>query len=129
MDTLNTVYSGVANASMRALLFSIVLFFAAGGQADEVQIKREQYLATVHKKVARIAPKSRDKREVTVAVDIESSGHLSALRIEKSSGDPAVDESALRAVVAASPFGALPAELRPRITGVQVRFYTDHSAK
>jgi protein TonB len=114
---------------MRALLISIALFLATERQPAEVQIKTEQYLAAVHKKVARIAPKSREKREVTVAVDIESSGHLSALRIEKSSGDPAVDESALRAVVAASPFGALPAELRPRITGVQVRFYTDHSAK
>jgi TonB family protein len=114
---------------MHALLLSIALFFAIGRQPDEIQTKAGQYLASVHKKVSQIAPKSRERREVTVVIDIESSGHVSALRIEKSSGDPAIDQSVLRAVLAASPFGALPAELRPRITGIQIRFYTDHSAK
>jgi TonB family protein len=84
---------------MRALLVSITLLLAVGAQPDEAE-----YLTMIQQKVSQVAPKTREKHNVTVVVDIESSGHLSALRVTKSSGDPRVDESVLRAVLASSPF-------------------------
>jgi TonB family protein len=104
---------------MRALLVSITLLLAVGAQSNEDDTK--QYLTMVQQKVSQIAPKSREKHDVTVVVDIESSGHLSALRVTKSSGDPRVDESVLRAVLASSPFKPLPKSLAPRLTGVEIK--------
>jgi TonB family protein len=104
---------------MRTLLVSITLLLAVGTQPNEDDTK--QYLTVVQQKVSRIAPKAREKHDVTVVVDIESSGHLSALRVTKSSGDSRVDESVLRAVLASSPFKPLPKALAPRLTGVEIK--------
>jgi periplasmic protein TonB len=104
---------------MRALLVLIALLLAAGAQPNEADM--EQYLTMIQQKVSQVAPKTREKHNVTVVVDIESSGHLSALRITKSSGDPLVDESVLRAVLASSPFKPLPKALGPRLTGVEIK--------
>ena len=110
---------------MQFLVVSFALLLAVG----EPDVNRAKYLTSVHKQVLRTAPKSKANREVIVVVDIESSGHLSSLRIDKSSGDPAIDESVLRAVLRASPFEPLPTELKPKITGVQIRFYSGNPAK
>jgi TonB family protein len=104
---------------MRAPLVSIILLLAVGAQPEETDTK--QYLTMIQQKVSQVAPKSRAKHDVTVVVDIESSGHLSALRVTKSSGDPRVDESVLRAVLASSPFKPLPKALAPRLTGVEIK--------
>jgi TonB family protein len=103
---------------MRALLVPITLLLAVGAQRNEADTK--QYLAMIQQKVSQVAPKTREKHNVTVVVDIESSGHLSALRVTKSSGDSRVDESVLRAVLASSPFKPLPKGLAPRLTGVEI---------
>ncbi len=85
---------------MRSLLVLMTILLAVGAQPNEADTKLNQYLTMIQQKVSQIAPKSREKYSVTVVVDIESSGHLSALRVTKSSGDPRVDESVLRAVLA-----------------------------
>lgn len=103
---------------MRGLLVPITLLLAVGAQPNEADTK--QYLTMIQQKVSQVAPKTREKHNVTVVVDIESSGHLSALRVTKSSGDPRVDESVLRAVLASSPFKPLPKALAPRLTGVEI---------
>lgn len=103
---------------MRPLLASIALLLAVGAPPNEADTKH--YLTMIQQKVSHVAPKTRAKHNVTVVVDIESSGHLSALRVTKSSGDPHIDESVLRAVLASSPFEPLPKALSPRLTGVEI---------
>lgn len=109
---------------MRVLFIAVAMLFAVGNQPDELQTTKARYLMTIHKKVLESAAKRGVKGSVTVVVDIEKTGHLSSLRVKKSSGHPAVDESVLRAVLTASPFGPLPAELGLRLIEVEIKVDT-----
>src|SRR3989442_7051233 len=109
---------------MKLLLVSVALLLAVGQQSD-AQKTGERYLASIYQKIATIKPKG----NVSVMIDIESTGHVSALRVVQSSGDPGIDESVLLDVLSASPFGPLPEELRPRLTEVKITTRAGPAAK
>ena len=94
---------------MNTLLTAIALLMAVGTASDA----GTRYLASIYQKLSKTKPAG----NVTVSFDIESSGHVSALRVAKSSGDPTIDTSVLRAVLSASPFDPLPEIKRERRSG------------
>ncbi len=64
-------------------------------------------------------------RVTVVGVQIADNGQLTGATIDESSGDEALDRSAMRAVYQASPFPAVPAEVAERIRkagGLALRF-------
>ncbi len=59
-----------------------------------------------------------DQKRVVVAFRIDRQGNQHAVRIEESSGDPLLDQSALRAVTVSSPFPPLPESFTGASLGV-----------
>lgn len=74
---------------------------------------RSNYKGMVEKRLvrakSRVRPPGRGK--VVVAFTVMASGSVTGLRIARSSGDEAIDATALKIVSRASPFPAIPAEL------------------
>lgn len=68
------------------------------------------YMADLQRKIKRawFPPKGMESKRVSVVFTISSSGHLSGLRLDKSSGEALADQAGLKAIENASPFRPLP---------------------
>ena len=68
------------------------------------------YLDQVESRVMAVwrLPQKLDRRKVILRMHLDRSGHVSNVRVEKSSGDKKFDRSAVEAVRTASPFPPVP---------------------
>jgi TonB family protein len=82
---------------------------AANAQNDAFAIYMSNLARRV--KLAWHRPPSQMGKSATVAFKVHRNGDLSHLRISKSSGNDLFDESALRAVENAGPFGRFPPDI------------------
>lgn len=75
------------------------------------QIDYSDYMAVLQRAIKRAwhPPNLEASKRTVVIFDVHKGGEMSDLRIEQSSGSPLADESALKAVLDASPFQPLPA--------------------
>jgi protein TonB len=81
------------------------------------------YLRAVHNKISeRWDPHARDGAQPTVVFEIGRDGKVSALKIERSSGNTLYDQTALRAIMDATPFPELPKEFTESFLRVHLGF-------
>ena len=68
------------------------------------------YVTLMEKRIMSVwqLPENSEGKKVVVFMKLDRAGRVSDVRVEKSSGDEAFDESALRAVRTAAPFPAVP---------------------
>jgi protein TonB len=67
-----------------------------------------QWGAEIMARIERARPRVRASGQVLLALQVARSGHLAAVSVARSSGDPAVDDAALSAVRRAGRFPAAP---------------------
>ncbi|MGN1154289.1 MAG: energy transducer TonB, partial [Candidatus Gastranaerophilaceae bacterium] len=67
-------------------------------------------------------PKGNESKRVVLLFKIAKSGRMLSCRVLKSSGLPAADQAALRAVELTAPFRPLPAEFRGQSIDIQFTF-------
>jgi TonB family protein len=72
------------------------------------------YLDRVERRILAVwrLPEKLNGRKVILRMHLERSGHVSNVRVEKSSGDKKFDDSAIEAVRTASPFPPVPESAR-----------------
>jgi TonB family protein len=89
---------------------------------------RYSYLDDLQRRVSRDwqPPKNKETLHVTVEFNIDADGEMHHLKVTKSSGDPAVDQSGLAACNNAAPFCPLPAGAKPPI---RIQFEFDYNCK
>ena len=83
------------------------------------------YLTAVQRKVHEqwVQPRTSPQgQRAVITFEIARSGEVTGARIEKTSGDPAYDLAALRAVTAANPLPPLPAEFKGSVIRVHFGF-------
>jgi TonB family protein len=81
------------------------------------------YLKELHRRIKHAwTPPTGDTRSAEVLFRIKHNGTLVSIKIVQSSGDETIDESALRAISACSPFKALPADFSPQFLDLQYTF-------
>jgi len=81
------------------------------------------YLKELHRRIKHAwTPPSGDTRSAEVLFRIKHNGTLVSIKIVQSSGDETIDESAMRAISACSPFKALPADFSPAFLDLQYTF-------
>lgn len=61
-------------------------------------------------------------RTPIIEVTIDADGHLAGTRIRRSSGDPAIDDAAIRILQLAAPFGAFPRKLAARHDQIRIAY-------
>ena len=67
-------------------------------------------------------PKGNESKRVVLLFKIAKSGRMLSCRVLKSSGLPAADQAALRAVELTAPFRPLPAEFKGQSIDIQFTF-------
>jgi protein TonB len=81
------------------------------------------YLQAIHRKISeRWEGVARDGTQPQVVFDIGRDGKVTALAVEKSSGNPLYDQAALRAIADATPFPELPKEFTQSFLRVHLGF-------
>jgi TonB family protein len=81
------------------------------------------YLKELHRRIKHAwTPPTGVTRSAEVLFRIKHNGTLVSIKIIQSSGDETIDESALRAISACSPFKALPADFNPQFLDLQYTF-------
>jgi TonB family protein len=90
-------------------MWLMLVTFAASILAADDSAARA-YLDQVESRIMAVwkLPEKVEGRRVIVRMQLESSGRVSNVRVEKSSGDKTFDASAVTAVRTASPFPAVP---------------------
>jgi TonB family protein len=91
-------------------LFFLLAFLAAPAVVDD----GPAYVTLMEKRIMSVwrLPENSEGKKVVVFMKLDRAGRVSDVRVEKSSGDEAFDESALRAVRTASPFPAVPEAIK-----------------
>jgi TonB family protein len=85
---------------------------ASSGQVSASQGAMRRYGAVLQARVARKKPAGGGRGRVVIGFGLSTTGDLTYLRVVSSSGDNSLDERALRAIRAASPFPPPPPEAR-----------------
>ncbi len=81
------------------------------------------YLKEMHKKLKRTwTPSATSSRRAQILFRLRRDGTTATVKLIVSSGDPAVDQSALKAIQAATPFGRLPEDYLPEYLDVRYVF-------
>jgi TonB family protein len=81
------------------------------------------YLKEIHKKLKRTwTPPSGSSRRAQIVFRLRRDGSTAAVKLILSSGDPEVDQSALKAIQVAAPFGILPKDYLPEYLDVRYLF-------
>ena len=85
---------------------------ASSGQVSASQGAMRRYGAVLQARVARRKPAGGGRGQVVIGFGLTATGNLTYVRVVSSSGDNSLDERALAAIRAASPFPPPPAEAR-----------------
>jgi TonB family protein len=88
------------------------------------------YIQAVHRKIQeRWEGQAIQGKQPEVIFEIASDGQLKGLSVSTSSGNPAYDQFALRAVAGASPFPPLPQGFEKPVLTIGLQFMYDPSAR
>ncbi|HSF07700.1 MAG TPA: energy transducer TonB, partial [Methylomirabilota bacterium] len=88
------------------------------------------YIQAVHRKIhERWEGRAIQGRQPEVIFEIARDGKLKGVSISKSSGNPAYDQFALRAVASASPFPPLPQGFEKSVLTIGLQFIYDSSTR
>jgi TonB family protein len=88
------------------------------------------YIQAVHRKIQeRWEGRAIQGRQPEVIFEIARDGKLKGVSVSKSSGNPAYDQFALRAVASASPFPPLPQGFEKSVLTIGLQFIYDSSAR
>jgi TonB family protein len=88
------------------------------------------YIRAVHRKIQeRWEGRALQGRQPEVIFEIARNGQLRAVKVGRSSGNPAYDQLAIRAVGEANPFPPLPVEFPKPVLTIGLQFVYDASAR
>ncbi|MGH2393866.1 MAG: energy transducer TonB, partial [Candidatus Limnocylindria bacterium] len=88
------------------------------------------YIQAVHRKIhERWAGQAIHGRQPEVIFEIARDGKLKGVSVSKTSGNPAYDQFAVRAVAGASPFPPLPQGFEKPVLTIGLQFIYDSSAR
>jgi TonB family protein len=100
--------------------------FQAGGRSSGgkgAHSPLTAYLKEMHKKLKKAwMPSANTSRKAEILFRLTRDGRVESVKLETSSGDHSVDQSAIEAIAAASPFGALPKEFTAPYLDVKYTF-------